>query len=128
MDNRHCTLGRKVSILRGNKGQSTVEYLVVTFVLVAVLVKGPGLYQTVSETMKNKYHSYSFAVAISDPPRKAFDDAISKDAEKVNKAIDSLEEIKRLINDTIIPDIKKGELPSWDNVKKFGELVKRKIF
>ncbi len=115
-------------LLCGNKGQSTVEYLIVTFVLVAALIKGPGMYQTVTHTMKNKYHSYSFGIAVSDPPRKAFDDEISKDLEKVNKAVDSLDEIKRLIDDTILPDIKKGELPSWNNVKKFGELIKRKIF
>ncbi len=128
MGNRVFRRNRRIPFLRGNKGQSTVEYLIVTFALVAVLIKGPGMYHTVTHTMQNKYHSYSFGIAVSDPPRKAFDDAVDKDFEKVNKAVDSLEEIKRLINGTIIPDIKKGELPSWDNVKKFGELIKNKIF
>jgi hypothetical protein len=119
---------RKLSVLRGNKGQSTVEYLVVTCALVAALIKAPGLYHTVSDTLENKYHSYSFGVAVSDPPRKAFDDAVNEDYEKIRKVLDPLDELKRLINDIIIPDFKKGELPSWDNVKKFGELIKEKVF
>ena len=118
----------KSSVLRGNKGQSTVEYLVVTFVLVAALVKGPGIYHTVTDTMENKYHSYSFGIALSDPPRKAFDDAVNEDYEKIKKVLDPLDELKRLMNDIIIPDFKKGELPSWKSVKKFGDLIKQKVF
>jgi hypothetical protein len=115
----------KINII-GNKGQSTVEYLVVTFVLVAALIKGPGIYHTVTDTMENKYHSYSFGVAISDPPRKAFDDAVNEDYEKIKKVLDPLDELKRLINEIIIPDFKEGKLPSWESVERFKDLIKRK--
>ena len=108
----------------GNQGQSTVEYLVVTFVLVAALVTAPGIYDTVSHTVSGKYHSYCFGVAISDPPRKAFDDTVQKDADKVAHFFDTLEEIEDLIGNSIFPDIGKGKLPAWKDVKQFGDLIK----
>lgn len=116
---------RRKAGVTGNQGQSTVEYLVVTFVLVAALATAPGIYETVSHTMANKYHSYAFGVAISDPPRKAFDDAVGKDADKVERFFETLEEIEDLISDSIFPDLSDGKLPSWEDVQKFGELIKR---
>lgn len=107
-----------------NRGQSTIEYLIVTFVVVAAVVTAPGIYETVSHTMANKYHSYRFGIAISDPPRKAFDDTIKKDAGKVEHFFDTLGKIEDLIGDTIFPDLSQGKLPSWKDVKKFGKLIK----
>ncbi len=115
---------RKVFGLGNNRGQSTIEYLIVTFVLVAALIAMPSIYETGSATLKNKYHSYSFAVAISDPPRKDFDDTIKKDADKIEHILDTFGKIEDLISNSIFPDIKQGKLPSWNDIKSFGDLVK----
>lgn len=85
-------------------GQSTIEYLVVCFILIAVLVKGPGVYQRMSGTMQNKYHSYAFSVAISDPPSKTFDDALHQDAAKIEHVLEVLEEIEKDIESAHLPD------------------------
>lgn len=107
-----------------NSGQSTVEYLIVTFTIVAMLITVPNIYSKVSTTMQNKYHSYSFGIAISDPPRKAFDDSVQKDAEKVGHIFNIFHEIEDLFSDSIFPDLSEGKLPSWDDIKKFGGKIK----
>ena len=81
------THGRKRSVLRpeagkplllaSQSGQSAVEYLVICGVLIMALITAPSFYGTMSRTMKNKYRSYYFGVAISDPPRKAFVDTVN---------------------------------------------------
>lgn len=116
--------GRKATFAADERGQSTIEYLVVTFVLVASLIAVPNLYETSSDTLKNKYHSYSFAVAVSDPPRKAFDDEVEHDADKIEKILDIIEEIADLMNNSVFPDLKAGKLPSWEDIKKFGDIIK----
>jgi hypothetical protein len=108
-----------------NRGQSTVEYLVVTFTLVAALITLPSIYQTVSHNVANKYHSYSFGVAVSDPPRKAFDDAVQQDADRIENIFAVLADIEDLISDSIFPDLSEGKLPSLDDIKKFKDLLKR---
>jgi len=119
-------LNRRMPLLTAdNRGQSTIEYLVVTFFLIAGLITAPSVYQKISHTITNKYHSYRFGVAISDPPRKAFDDSMRKDAGKVESVFDTLEKIKDLIGNSIFPDLTKGKLPAWKDIKKFGDLVKR---
>jgi hypothetical protein len=110
-----------VSRLADESGQSTIEYLLVCFILIGVLVKGPGIYQNVSSTMENKYHSYAFSVAISDPPRKAFDDEIHQDAAKIEHVLDILEEIEDDIEQAHIPDpsdihIPKGIENVWEKI------------
>jgi len=107
-----------------NRGQSTIEYLIVTFVLVAVLVSAPSIYDMVGTTLKNKYQSYSFAVAVSDPPRKAFDDSITKEADKIKHILNVFEEIGDLMRDSIFPDIKQMKMPDWKDIEKFGKLIR----
>lgn len=121
---RHPVAQHGKALGSGNQGQSTVEYLVVTFVLVAALVTAPGIYDTLSRTMTNKYHSYAFGVAVSDPPRKAFDDTVKRDADKVTHFFETLEKIEDLIGNSIFPDLKQGKLPDWKDVQKFGDLIK----
>jgi len=105
--------------LRGNeKGQSAVEYLVVTAALMASLITLPNIYQTVGHTMQDKYTSYAFSVAISDPPSKQFDDTVHQGA-------DLLKEIEHVLFDIIIPDIRQGKLPGIGEIKDFFDLVKK---
>ncbi|MFO7830369.1 MAG: hypothetical protein R6V18_00135 [Desulfuromonadaceae bacterium] len=105
----------------GEAGQSTIEYLVVFFCLTAVLLKGPWIYEKISTPIQNKYHSYAFGVAISDPPTKAFDDEIQKDAAKVEHVLEVLEEIEDEIEHAHIPDpsdihIPKGIGKMWEKI------------
>lgn len=103
------------------RGQSTIEYMVVCLFLIAGLLKGPGIYQKTSSVIENKYHSYTFSVAISDPPSKAFDDEIHKDASKIEHVLDVLEEIEDDIENAHIPDprdihIPKGVEKIWEKI------------
>jgi hypothetical protein len=112
-------------IILNNYGQSTIEYLIVTFTLITALISAPGIYEDLSSTMNNKYNSYSFAVAISDPPRKSFDDSIKKDAGKVKNILNLFSEIEDLVSDSIFPDLKKLQLPAKKDIEKFGKLIKK---
>jgi len=107
-----------------NRGQSTIEYLIVTFTLVVALVSFPSIYDVIGSTVKNKYHSYSFAVAVSDPPRKAFDDRVSKDVDKIENILNVFEDIEDLMRDSILPDLKQMKMPAWKDVEKFGKLIR----
>ena len=102
-------------------GQSTIEYLLVCSILIGVLLEGPWIYEKISTPIQNKYHSYAFGVAISDPPRKAFDDEIQKDAAKVEHVLEVLEEIEGEIEHAHIPDpsdihIPKGIEKMWEKI------------
>ena len=113
--------GINKSHLADESGQSTIEYLLVCGLLIGVLIKGPWIYQKISTPVQNKYHSYAFSVAISDPPTKAFDDEIHKDASKVEHVLDVLEEIEEDIEDAHIPDprdihIPKGIERIWEKI------------
>ncbi|MEA3465648.1 MAG: hypothetical protein U9R29_06540 [Thermodesulfobacteriota bacterium] len=113
--------GLNVSRLADESGQSTIEYILVCSILIGALLKGPHVYNNLITTMENKYHSYAFSVAISDPPRKAFDDEIRKDATKIEHVLDVLEEIEDDIERAHIPDpsdihIPKGIEEMWDKI------------
>lgn len=113
--------GMNVSRLADERGQSTIEYLLVCSILISVLIKGPGIYNEVSSAIENKYHSYAFSVAISDPPRKAFDDEIRKDAAKIEHVLDVLEDIEDDIEQAHIPDISDIHIPKgieriWEKI------------
>ncbi len=100
---------KNIVLLGNSKGQSTIEYLVVTFMLVAVLVTAPSIYETLGHTIIHKYQSYSFGIAISDPPRKAIDDTISKDIDMIRHLLDILSDFKDIIKD-VLQDI-------WNDIK-----------
>lgn len=112
------------------RGQSAVEYIVVVFFAFAVLLSGPSIYDMFSHTMANKYHSYAFGVAISDPPRKAFDDKVKKDTDTILKIFDVFDEIKDLLEssiDKVIEEIKDFKMPSFDDIEKLFKKVTGKI-
>lgn len=117
-------LSRSISKhLFNQTGQSAVEYLVVSFCLIATLLVTPSVYVTVSDTISNKYKSYCFGVAISDPPTKDFDDKEKKagDALKViHKIFNALEQ---LVDDLFFPT-PGGAMPAIDAVKKFIHALK----
>lgn len=113
-----------------NAGQSAIEYLVVTFILVAVLITTPSIYDSASGVMKNKYHSYAFGVAISDPPRKAFDDTVENNTDKITRIFDMINEIEELIEgsiDELIDEMKDIRMPSFDDIKKLFKKVTHDI-
>lgn len=109
--------GYKMMNLNNDSGQSTVEYLIVTFMVVAALIYPTPIYETISGTLKNKYQGYRFAVAISDPPRKEFDDKLEKGAEMVHKVIDTVGEIKRVAS-----DVEHFQLPIHEKLPSFGDI------
>ncbi|MCL7488921.1 MAG: hypothetical protein M8357_12205 [Desulfobulbaceae bacterium] len=102
---------------RGEQGQSSVEYLVVTGALIASLITLPNIYDTFSHTIQDKYKSYAFSVAISDPPSKKFDD-------EVHHTADIIEQIENLLFKTIFPDISRGKMPAIKDIKNFFDLLK----
>lgn len=113
-----------------NRGQSTIEYLVVTFILVAMLITSPSIYNSFSGVMANKYHSYAFGIAISDPPRKAFDDTIEKDMDRITKIFDVIDEIEDLIEgsiEKIIEEMTDIKMPSFDDIEKLFKKITQDI-
>lgn len=108
------------------RGQSTIEYLIVCFTLVTILITTGHIYTKVSDTMQNKYNSYSFAIAISDPPRKAFDDSVQKETGKVERIFKIFGEIENLFRNSVFPDLSEGKLPSQDDIEKFADKIKEK--
>lgn len=60
-------------LLHCSRGQAAVEYIVICGILVATLLAAPSVYDQVSTTLANKYRSYVFSVAITDPPSSEFD-------------------------------------------------------
>ena len=123
-NHRYRSGAGKAGLLSDQSGQSAIEYLVICGVLIMALITVPSFYGTMSHTMKNKYQSYYFGVAISDPPRKAFDDAVNQDADKVSRIIKDIQKIGEFIEDVIIPDILKPKLPSQSEIEQFLELLK----
>ena len=111
--------------LRNARGQSTIEYLVVTGALIATLISMPSIYKAVSDTMQDKYKSYAFGIAISDPPRKAFDDTVQKDADKVKEVLDILSDLGQLIENLSLDFFTKGKLPSKQDIDNFYNLLKK---
>lgn len=112
--------------IHNEKGQSAIEYIVICTALVTMLLitsSHNSIYNIVSHTMQDKYNSYEFAVSISDPPSKQFDDEVEQDADKVKDIMHTLKKIKHLIGHSIIPDITHGKIPSMDSIKEFGKLV-----
>jgi len=114
----------RLARLANQRGQSVVEYLVLCGVLIMALITAPSIYSTMSHTMQNKYRSYWFGVAVSDPPRKAFDDTINKDADRVHEVIDAFKKLADFVSNTIIPDILHMKLPDQEELEKFIDLIK----
>lgn len=109
--------------LKNSQGQSTVEYLVVCFSLVASLIAAPSIYSTISTTMANKYKSYAFGIAISEPPSKSFDDKVEKTASVIHTIRQVFDAIGNLIDDLL--GISKGPaMPATDAIKKFIDTLK----
>ena len=123
---------RLSATLHNEKGQSAVEYLVICTALVTLFLMSSSqdsIYNMISHTIHDKYSSYAFSVSISDPPGKAFDDAVKQDAAKVKEVLNELKEMEDLIKDTILPDIKHDNPLSDDKkiIKDFKALVKKII-
>ncbi|BDD88928.1 hypothetical protein [Desulfofustis limnaeus] len=96
------------------KGQSAVEYLVVVGVLVTSLIAAPSLFSMVRTMMFDKYRSYSFGVAISDPPSSAFDREVEEDADKVKKVMTALHDLEQFIEHPSWPE---PGVPDWPGKK-----------
>lgn len=112
-----------ITLIQNPQGQSAVEYLIVCSCIVAALVTAPSLYNTFSHTMANKYKSYAFGVAISEPPSKEFDDKEQKVTEVVHIVREILDATGDLVKD-ILGISKGGPIPPIKAVEKFVETLK----
>lgn len=110
--------------LNNQRGQSAVEYLIVSAAIIAGLITLPSIYDTMSHTMQNKYKSYAFGISISDPPTKHFDDTVKQDIDKVSKVLDTLKALWDIGTGSILPDIFHGKMPSTNAIKAFIALIK----
>lgn len=101
------------TLLTCNRGQSTVEYVVVVTALIAFLMGTHSVFFQVHKVFVDKYKSYCFGVSISDPPSIAFDEMVDKDSSKV------MHELKKLEDFIEHPDLPSSDLPFLpDDVKK----------
>ncbi len=110
-------------LLANQKGQSAVEYLVVVGALVTSLIAAPSLFSMVQTMMFDKYRSYSFAVAISDPPSSTFDREVEQDAEKVKKVMTALHDLKEFIEHPSWPDPATPDWPGKKIIEDFEHLL-----
>lgn len=101
------------SLVRDQDGQSAVEYLVVVGALVSALIAAPSAFDMIRDMMQNKYRSYSFGIAISDPPTSGFDEKVKRDANAVKEAIDTLHKLEQFVEHPPHPEIEK---PNWPDV------------
>jgi len=102
-------------LLRGQRGQSAVEYLVVVGALVSALIAAPSAFDMVRGMMQNKYRSYSFGIAISDPPTSIFDEKVDRDADTVKEAMDALHKLEKFIAHPSLPE---PEKPDWPGMSE----------
>jgi SMC interacting uncharacterized protein involved in chromosome segregation len=95
-----------------SRGQSSIEFLVALLGLIVlfgsfspVLGNDPtekhSVYEVFSDTIQNKYKSYCFGVAISDPPREEFDEKVDKDAKIIKEFIAKIKDILDSAEDLI---------------------------
>ena len=105
-------------------GQSAVEYLVILTALLIIVPLWPSIYQQFSHTMQDKYSSYAFAVSISDPPSKTFDDNVKKDTGKVGHFLKTLKDIGEVLKQDIFGSLIHGKMPDKNALKTLLKLVK----
>ncbi|MBU0969225.1 MAG: hypothetical protein KKC20_01195 [Proteobacteria bacterium] len=98
--------------IRCNRGQSTVEYVVVTSALLAALMAAPSVSDTLVQTFYNKYESYSFGIAISDPPREETDKKVHEITETIDKWIQQFDDFE-------LPDKLMENIPGTETIKLF---------
>lgn len=103
-------------LLRNQHGQSAVEYLIVVGALVSALVAAPSAFNMIRGMMQNKYSSYSFGIAISDPPSSHFDEDVKKGANEVKEAIDALHELEKIVEHPPRPEFEKPDWPDVSNM------------
>ncbi|KJS00126.1 MAG: hypothetical protein VR65_14620 [Desulfobulbaceae bacterium BRH_c16a] len=115
IENRAKTTRR---LLRNQHGQSVVEYLIVIGALVSALIAAPSAFNMVRGMMQNKYSSYSFGVAISDPPTSDFDEEVKRDAKAVKEAMDALHALEQFIEHPSLPEPYKPHWPDVSNMLK----------
>ncbi len=105
-------LSKKTTAPSDNRGQSSIEFLVALLGLIILFgsfspilgndaKKKQSVYEVFSDTMKNKYKSYCFGVAISDPPSEAFDKKVDNDAKMIKKFLDKIKDILDSAEDLI---------------------------
>jgi hypothetical protein len=107
----------------GQRGQAAVEYLVVVGALVTALVALPSVFELVRESLQSKYQSYSFAVAISEPPRSAFDREVAADAHKVEEVMRVLHDLEKFLAHPSLPDVHKPDIPATGFIKDLEKLI-----
>jgi len=105
------------SIFGSNKGQSTVEYVAVLTALFLIAGLGSGTVSKLTTTIKQKYKSYCFSVAISDPPGAIFD---SKKAYQHNSAVLlAMDQVNRMpVQQRSVVDEQGASLPDFASVSK----------
>lgn len=104
-------------------GQSAVEYLIICSCLVAALLAAPNLYNTFSDIMANKYKSYAFGIALSEPPSKSIDDK----EQEVTKVVHIIREVFDAVGDLgkdILGLSTDDSLPPLEALKKFFHTLK----
>jgi len=100
------------------RGQSTVEYVVVVTVLLTTFMAAPSVTKQLQTVFANKSVSYAFAVAISDPPSSKAD----KTVEEVN---DIIYNISYFLTNLEWPDGIEVKIPGYEGIKKFIKEIEK---
>ena len=106
-------------------GQSTTEYVVIILFMLFAFMGKNAITEQLQTTFHNKYKSYAFGVAISDPPSKAFDDEVKDKTDRVKTVIDSLKNIIDIISDFFSGDIDPGTDPGTEIIEQFKHIIEQ---
>lgn len=105
------------------KGQSTVEYVVIVSLLLATFL-GSNAMDTLIKKFHQKYKSYAFSVSISDPPSSSFDREVNDGAQEVADIVKIIRDIMGFIEGTNPDAGGAGDNPMTEDLEEFERIIK----
>lgn len=105
------------------KGQSTVEYVVIVSLLLAVFLGSDSMDKLIKK-FHQKYKSYAFSVAISDPPSSSFDKEVNDGAQEIADIVHLIKEIMQFIEGSDPDAGGAGDNPATEELEEFENIIK----
>ncbi len=105
------------------KGQSTVEYVVIVSLLLAAFL-GSDSIDSLVKTFHQKYKSYAFGVSISDPPSSSFDKEVNDSAQEVADIMHIIDDLLEFIEGADPDAGGAGDNPVTEELEEFERIIK----
>ncbi len=105
------------------KGQSTVEYVVVVSLLLATFL-GSSCIDDLVDAFHKKYKSYAFGVSISDPPSSSFDKEVNDGAQKIADIMKIIDDLLQFVEGADPDAGGAGDNPATEELDEFERIIK----